>query len=84
MILSPHSLWAYLGPETTLPLVSMLGTVVGIVLIFWHFLLGFVKKLFRMLLRKEAQVGLSGVVPTPEGVAIVGKQDLNGKDGPAA
>jgi hypothetical protein len=52
MIATPQDLWAYLGPETTLPLVSVLGAAVGVLLMFWHFLFGLVKriccKLFRI------------------------------------
>jgi hypothetical protein len=41
-------LFAYFGPETTLPLASVLGAVVGILLMGWHFILGFMKKLVRI------------------------------------
>lgn len=84
MILTPHSLWAYLGPETTLPLASLLGTLVGIVLIFWQFLLGFAKKLFRMLVKKGTAVRLPAPVVPAEGTATVGADSPNGADGSAA
>jgi hypothetical protein len=38
-------LWAYLGPETTLPLASVLGAVVGALLIGWNWITGFLKKI---------------------------------------
>jgi hypothetical protein len=40
-------LFAYLGPETMLPLTSIFGVVFGMVLMFWHKILGFVRGAFR-------------------------------------
>jgi len=40
--------WAYLGPETTLPFTSVLAAVVGILLIFWRYVLGLGKRVSRL------------------------------------
>jgi hypothetical protein len=37
----------YLGPETIMPLASVLGAIVGFLLIFWRSILKAVKKVFR-------------------------------------
>jgi hypothetical protein len=42
----------YLGPETMLPLASTLAAVGGVLLIFWQRLVGLVRKLWRVLMRK--------------------------------
>ena len=36
----------YLGPETILPLTSFLAAVVGVLLIFWRYVVGVVKRSF--------------------------------------
>ena len=36
----------YLGPESIMPLASILAAVVGFLLIFWRTILNFVKKIF--------------------------------------
>jgi hypothetical protein len=35
----------YLGPETVMPLVSFLAAALGIILIFWRYILRFVKRI---------------------------------------
>jgi hypothetical protein len=45
--------WAYLGPETTLPLTSVLAAVVGILLIFWRYVLGLGKRIFQTFFGKS-------------------------------
>ena len=37
----------YLGPETILPLTSVIAAVVGVLLIFWRYILSAIKKLIR-------------------------------------
>ena len=37
----------YLGPETIMPLASILAAVLGFVLIFWRWIVNFIKKIFR-------------------------------------
>jgi hypothetical protein len=38
----------YLGPETMMPLVSLLAALLGIILIFWRYIFSFIKKIFRI------------------------------------
>jgi hypothetical protein len=37
----------YLGPETIMPLASILATIVGVLLIGWRFFIGIFKKIFK-------------------------------------
>lgn len=37
----------YVGPDTLLPLTSILGAIGGAVMIFWRQLVGFFKRVFR-------------------------------------
>lgn len=37
----------YLGPETIMPLASILAAVLGFLLIFWRWIANFIKKIFR-------------------------------------
>jgi hypothetical protein len=58
----------YLGPETVMPLASILAAILGILLIFWRFILKGIKKLFRSIFHKpssepaEDNLGTSGSV----------------------
>ena len=82
---TPQLLWAYLGPETTLPLVSVLGAAVGVLLMFWHFLFGLLRRIFRKLFK----IGNSGtatgaascppipIVPGVEGTGLLGDAGVN-------
>jgi hypothetical protein len=38
----------YLGPETIMPLASVLAAFIGVVLIFWRFMVGLIRKIFRL------------------------------------
>jgi hypothetical protein len=38
----------YIGPETILPLTSGLAALVGILLMFWHRVVGFARKVWRL------------------------------------
>ena len=37
----------YIGPETILPLTSILAAVFGVILMFWRWIVGTVRRLFR-------------------------------------
>jgi len=39
-------LLGYLGPETIMPLASIVATIIGAILIFWRFIWGSLKKVF--------------------------------------
>jgi len=43
----------YIGPETMLPLVSALAAIGGILLIFWHRFIGTLRKLWRLIAKKD-------------------------------
>jgi hypothetical protein len=70
---APHFLLAYFGPETTLPLVSLLGAVIGVLLMFWHFLTGLVAKCFRRVFKKADNAvapAVAQVLPPQESAAL--------------
>jgi hypothetical protein len=41
----------YLGPQTILPVASIIAAVVGFVLLFWRLILRFIKKVFKFIRR---------------------------------
>ena len=43
----------YIGPETMLPLASAVAAIGGVLLMFWHRLVGLLRKLWRVIARKE-------------------------------
>jgi hypothetical protein len=43
----------YIGPETMLPLVSALAAIGGVLLMFWQRFVGIVRRLWRVVLRRE-------------------------------
>jgi hypothetical protein len=43
----------YIGPETMLPLASALAAIAGVLLMFWHRLVGWIRKIWRFIARKE-------------------------------
>ena len=46
----------YIGPETMLPLLSALAAIGGVLLMFWQRFVGLVKKLWLLIVRKQAGV----------------------------
>jgi len=46
----------YIGPETMLPLLSALAAVGGVLLMFWQRFVGLVRKIWRVVLRKQVDV----------------------------
>lgn len=46
-LVGPHSPPQYLGPDTLMPLASLLAAIAGFFLIFWRFIVKFVKTLYR-------------------------------------
>lgn len=55
----------YLGPETILPLASAAAAVVGVVLIFWRYIVSSAKKLIRMI-RGQPLVGSTDTLVDPD------------------
>ncbi len=45
----------YLGPNTVMPLVSILAAIVGLFLIFWRFISSTFHRLFKTFFRKQAK-----------------------------
>jgi hypothetical protein len=81
----PLVLLAYFGPETTLPLASVLGAVIGVLLMFWNFLTGLVVKCFRFVFKKADNAAVpapaqvlptQGTAPLEEPV-VVGEPRMN-------
>lgn len=48
-LVDPLAPQLYLGPETLMPLASILAAIVGFFLMFWRLILKFVKKTYRKL-----------------------------------
>ena len=44
----------YIGPDLILPFTSAIAAAVGVVLMFWHRLTGWVRNLWRTLFRRKA------------------------------
>jgi hypothetical protein len=61
----------YLGPDSMLPLASILAAIVGFILIFWRHIFKIVKKFFRKIMRKPAE--LPADPPTDSATAVVEK-----------
>jgi hypothetical protein len=47
-ILPQILLLGYLGPETIMPLASIVATIIGTIFIFWRFIWGSLKKIFKI------------------------------------
>lgn len=64
----------YLGPDSMLPLASMLAAVAGFFLIFWRYITKFVKKVFRWIMRKPEETSPPAV---SEPTAVAGENKPN-------
>jgi len=55
-LLRPEHFWLvlvlYVGPDQILPLTSLLGAIVGIILIFWRYVVGLAGKVWQLLFRR--------------------------------
>ena len=55
-LLRPEHIWPvlvlYVGPDQILPLTSLLGAIVGIILIFWRYVVGLAGKVWQLLFRR--------------------------------
>lgn len=61
----PDPVLAYLGPETMLPVASVLAAAVGFLLICWRYVLRIVTAPFRALLGKKDGAASAAVPPAP-------------------
>jgi hypothetical protein len=50
----PSAVLAYLGPDALMPLASGIAAVLGVILVFWGFLLQLIKRPFRTLFARKA------------------------------
>ena len=62
----------YLGPDSMLPLASILAAVAGFFLIFWRYITRYVKKFFRWILRKPAEISPA---ESPDPVSVIGENE---------
>jgi hypothetical protein len=46
----------YIGPESILPLTSAIAAIFGFLLIFWQRFVALVKKLWRLIVRKQVDI----------------------------
>ncbi len=51
--LADHAV-AYLGPQTVLPLASVLAAAIGVILMFWRYIAATARKAFRTLFQRAA------------------------------
>ena len=49
------SLFAYIGPETMLPVASAFAAIVGAILVCWRWIIAFVMKGYRLIFRRSAE-----------------------------
>jgi hypothetical protein len=49
----------YLGPETVMPLASILAAVLGGILIFWRYIIGFIKKTYNRIRKRNIEIPTS-------------------------
>ena len=58
----------YLGPETIMPLASILATIIGAILLFWRFIVAGIKKGFRFIFRRKDVSEESDIEPGPDAI----------------
>lgn len=51
--LADHAV-AYLGPQTVLPLASVLAAAIGVILMFWRYIAATVRKAFQVLFKRTS------------------------------
>ncbi len=71
------ALLAYIGPDVTLPLASVLAALVGVVLMFWNLTWSAVVKVFRFVFRLKTKV------PTVSTANVGAAPELTVSDGQA-
>jgi hypothetical protein len=49
-------MFLYIGPETMLPFLSALAAIGGVLLMFWQRFVGLIRKIWRGLVRRQADV----------------------------
>jgi hypothetical protein len=59
MYSSISQLLCYIGPDTMLPLASALAALTGVVLMFWKYLVGLVRRAFGMVFRRMQKIAVT-------------------------
>ena len=60
----------YLGPDSIMPIASTLAALVGLLLIFWRFIIRFFRKLFRKITGKKDEIEtMEQVLPVSESIS---------------
>jgi hypothetical protein len=54
----------YLGPESIMPIASVLAAIIGVILILWRYLIGIIKRAYKYLYHKITRT------PVPEPIII--------------
>lgn len=44
----------YFGPETVLPVASAIAGIIGVILVFWRYILSMARKFFKQIFRSQA------------------------------
>jgi hypothetical protein len=61
--IQPASGVRYMGPETIMPVATLLATIVGFLLIFWRLIVRLVKKLFWWIFKRGTGASTNTVTP---------------------
>lgn len=65
----------YLGPESIMPLASIIAAIIGVILIFWRYIISIIKKAYHKVLRKP--------LPEPIAMDLDTDEDVIPQDKPA-
>lgn len=65
----------YIGPESVMPLATVVAAVIGVILILWRYVISFIKKAYHKVLRKP--------LPEPITLDLDVDEDLIAQDKPA-
>ena len=60
-----HLFWLYVGPDQMMPVASILATIMGFLLIFWHKLLAMLRRIARLFRRSEGDAPSSSPSDAP-------------------
>jgi len=70
-LIGPHSPPQYLGPDTLLPLWSILAAIIGFLLVFWRL----IAKFFKTMYRKIRRLPTEEVPPDLDVVDVIDEED---------
>lgn len=55
-----YFVFLYLGPETIMPVASILASIIGFFLVFWRLIVRFIKRLIRIIRRMPEETAVEG------------------------